>query len=357
MHATAFEVPRSSNHPFRGVALVRWCKIEWTGSVRAGSSRLERGRARVVGAARAQGRNDDTNGNAIANRSDLKWVRTPRSRGDRHGFRAGNYQTGDGSGVKRLGKGLSDVGRRRKTNQDAFIVDDELGLYVVADGMGGHKGGEVASQEAVDTIHDTVIRERAALDEVEPLLSENLWEPEVTPPVMFQALRSLESAVQAAAYMVFGLAQHDPDRQGMGTTISVLALRGRFALTAQVGDSRIYLSREGKAKQLTQDHTLINWQLKRGLITEEQARRSREKHIITRAVGSKEYVNVDTRFVQVQPGDSFLLCSDGLHAYVDETQIALFLKLKPEHAVQRFVGTANQRGGRDNITAVVVKLS
>jgi protein phosphatase len=259
--------------------------------------------------------------------------------------------------VKRLGTGLSDVGRRRRTNQDAFIADDELGLYVVADGMGGHKGGEVASQEAVDTIHDAVVRERAALDEVEPLPSENLWDPDTTPPVMFQALRSLESAVQAAGYMVYGLAQHEPEREGMGTTISVLALRGRFALTAQVGDSRIYLAREGKALQLTQDHTLINWQLKKGLITEEQARRSKEKHIITRAVGSKEYVDVDTHFLRVQPGDSFLLCSDGLYAYVDEAQIARFLKLKPENAVRRLVSIANRRGGHDNITAVVVKLS
>jgi protein phosphatase len=228
---------------------------------------------------------------------------------------------------------------------------------VVADGMGGHKGGEVASQEAVDTIHNMVVRERSALDEVEPLLSENLWEPEVTPPVMFQALRLLESAVQAAAYMVFGLAQNDPDREGMGTTISVLTLRGRFALTAQVGDSRIYLVREGNARQLTEDHTLINWQLKRGLITEEEARQSKQKHIITRAVGSQDYVAVDTRFVRVQPKDGFLLCSDGLHAYVDEPQIARFLKLKPGLAVRRFIGIANQRGGRDNITAVVVKLS
>jgi serine/threonine protein phosphatase PrpC len=259
--------------------------------------------------------------------------------------------------VKRISTGLSDVGRRRKTNEDAFLVDDELGLYVVADGMGGHSAGEVASQEAVDAIHDMVVRERVVLDEVEPLLSESLWEPEVTPPVMNRALRLLESAVQAAAYMVFGLAQTDPEREGMGTTISVLALRGRFALTAQVGDSRIYLARKGKARQLTEDHTLINWQLKRGLLTEEEARQSKKKHIITRAVGSRDYVNADTRFVQVQPKDSFLLCSDGLHAYVDEAQIARFLKLRPELAVQRFIGMANQRGGRDNITAVVVKLS
>jgi protein phosphatase len=166
----------------------------------------------------------------------------------------------------------------------------------------------------------------------------------------------MESAVQAATYMVFGLAQADPVQKGMGTTLSVLALRGPFAITAQVGDSRIYLVREGRAEQLTEDHTLISWQVKTGLLSKDEASRSRRKNVITRAVGSREYVQVDTRFISVREGDSFLLCSDGLHGYVDLEQVAEIMKEPPDDAAEKFIEVANQRGGRDNITAVVVDL-
>lgn len=257
----------------------------------------------------------------------------------------------------RRGFGCSDVGRRRAVNEDAFLVDDELGLYVVADGMGGHSAGEVASNEAIDTLYNTVMRERAALTAMDEL--PKVAEPPGAsrrPVEMRRALRVLESAVQHATYMVYGLAENDPERRGMGTTLSVLFLRGDFALTAQVGDSRVYRIRDGLAEQITEDHTLIAWQLKRGLITEEEARASQQKNVITRAVGSRDYVQVDTNCVAVESGDSFLLCSDGVHGYLDAAEIANVMKLGPKAATAKLIELANQRGGRDNITSVAVQL-
>jgi len=244
--------------------------------------------------------------------------------------------------------GLTDVGQRRKLNEDAFLVDDALALYVVADGMGGHAAGEVASSEAVDAVHSMVIRERAKL--------ERLSQGAINEEVVRQAHRVLEAAVQNATYQVFGIAQHEPEQQGMGTTVSALALAGPYGITAQVGDSRIYLVRQGQARPLTEDHTLVAWQLKQGIITPEEALLSPHKNVITRAVGSREYVHVDTRFVDVQPNDAFMLCSDGLHGYVPDHEIPGIVALGPRLSVERFIQLANDRGGRDNITCVVVQL-
>jgi protein phosphatase len=171
-----------------------------------------------------------------------------------------------------------------------------------------------------------------------------------------QAIRVVESAVQAATYMVFGLAQHAPEQQGMGTTVSVLAMCGDYGITAQVGDSRIYLIRGRKAQSLTEDHTLVAWQLKQGIITEAEAARSPHRNVITRAVGSREYVQVDTGFFEVQSSDAFLLCSDGLHGYLQTQEIPDVIGMGPKGAAQRFIHIANSRGGRDNITAVVVNV-
>ena len=244
--------------------------------------------------------------------------------------------------------GLTDVGQRRKLNEDAFLVDDALALYVVADGMGGHAAGEVASSEAVDAVHSMVIRERAKL--------ERLSQGAINEEVVRQAHRVLEAAVQNATYQVFGIAQHEPEQQGMGTTVSALALAGPYGITAQVGDSRIYLIRQGQARPLTEDHTLVAWQLKQGIITPEEALLSPHKNVITRAVGSREYVQVDTRFVDLQPNDALMLCSDGLHGYVPDHEMPGIVALGPRLAVERFIQLANDRGGRDNITCVVVQL-
>jgi protein phosphatase len=175
---------------------------------------------------------------------------------------------------------------------------------------------------------------------------------EETSPI---AVRMVEGAVQAATYLVFGMAEFDSDKAGMGTTLSALVSFGEHAVFAQVGDSRIYQVRDGKVFQLTEDHTLINWQIKQGLITEAEARTSRHKNVITRAVGSKEYVQVDTGVVEMLPGDRYLLCSDGLHGYLQPEQIPEFTAQGGQAAVERLIAFANEQGGRDNITAVLVE--
>jgi protein phosphatase len=249
--------------------------------------------------------------------------------------------------------GLTDVGRRRQSNEDSYLVDSELGLFVVADGMGGHNAGEVASGEAVDALHAMVKREEAGLRALEELAGADA---KAASFALHKTLRVVESAVQAATYMVFGLGQANPDQRGMGTTLSVLLVRGGYAITAQVGDSRIYMVRDKQVEQLTEDHTLVAWQLKKGIITEEQARVSRQKNVITRAVGSREYVQVDTRSFPVFEGDRFLLCSDGLHGYLEPFEIGSLMDGSIDVVVERAIGLANQRGGRDNITAIAVEL-
>jgi len=265
-------------------------------------------------------------------------------------------RTVEDEAVNRISFGHTDIGRRRLSNEDAFLVDNDLGLYVVADGMGGHNAGEVASGEAVDALHSMVRQQEDALVALEALPRSQV-EGDATSVSLRQLKRLVESAVQAATYMVFGLGQANPERKGMGTTLSVLLLRGDYAVTAQVGDSRIYLMRDGSAEQVTEDHTLVAWQLKRGLITAEEARNSKQKNVITRAVGSREYVEVDTRLLLAQTGDRFLLCSDGLHSYLTDAEIAALRAGSPQDAVRRGIEIANQRGGRDNITAIVVELA
>jgi serine/threonine protein phosphatase PrpC len=229
----------------------------------------------------------------------------------------------------------TDVGRRRKNNEDAFLVDDVLGLWVVADGMGGQAAGEVASQQAVETVHEMVISG----------LRRNAGKG---------AERVLESAIQAATYMVFGLAEMDRTKVGMGTTVSAALVQPEQLLLAQVGDSRIYRVRNGEAIQLTEDHTLINWQIQNGIITAEEAKTSKQKNVITRAVGNRDYVQVDILSCDVRPGDTFVLCSDGLYAYVLTEELPDLVAPGGHDAVSALIRLANDRGGKDNITAVVV---
>jgi protein phosphatase len=264
----------------------------------------------------------------------------------------GPSRPGGGDGVaeaplRRTGHGLTDLGRKRRSNEDAFFMDDELGLYIVADGMGGHAAGEVASREAVDTLYGMVKRGLGKLRElVDPVSEEDAQ----------AACRLMESAVQAATYFVFSIAEIDREKSGMGTTISALLVLGDYAITAQVGDSRIYLVRDAVVEQLTEDHTLIAWQLKQGLITPQEAERSPHKNVITRAVGNREYVQVDTKRVPLAPGVRFLLCSDGLHGYLQDSDIPGVVRMGGQSSVQKFIDLANERGGKDNITAVLVEV-
>jgi protein phosphatase len=249
--------------------------------------------------------------------------------------------------LRRRSFAQTDIGKKRKHNEDAFRCSDELGLYVVADGVGGHAKGEVASVEAVEQIHNFVAQGREAV------AAATLADPASQRPVK----RLLESAVQSACYMVFGMAEVEPSHQGMSTTISALLVLKDYAVTAQVGDSRIYRIRDGAGAQLTEDHTLVNHKLKQGLITREEARTMKGKNVITRAVGHREYVEVDVREVDVGAGDRFLLCSDGLHGYLDDGELERVLEsAPPDQAPAAFVKLANDRGGKDNITVVLVFL-
>ena len=234
-------------------------------------------------------------------------------------------------------------------DEDAFVIDNELGLYVVADGMGGHAAGEVASQEACDTVLGMVRRGFAA---VEAFKGQG-----PTDETARGVQRLLESAIQAATYMVFAISEIDPDQKGMGTTLSALLVMDDHAVIAQVGDSRVYILRHGQVYQLTEDHTLVAWQVRQGIISEEEAELSPHKNVITRAVGSRDYVQVDTQVFEIGPGDRFLLCSDGLHGYLRPEEIAGVLEPGPDAAVKSLIEIANERGGRDNITAVVVDIT
>lgn len=244
--------------------------------------------------------------------------------------------------------GKSDIGRVRKTNQDAFLCDDDIGLYVVADGMGGHAAGEIAAQESVQAIHDMIVRGR---DVVRDFLS-----APATRESTRTICRLLESAVQSATYMVYGLAEQKPGCEGMGTTVSAILLSGAYGITAQVGDTRIYCIRGDDVIQLTEDHTLVNWQIREGMLTPEEGARSPHRNVITRAVGNHDYVQVDTQVVSVRPGDKFLICSDGLHGYVKRGEIGAILAGELPAACDTLLNLANQRGGRDNITAVAIEV-
>ena len=240
--------------------------------------------------------------------------------------------------------GRTDTGRTRSHNEDAFRADGGLGLYIVCDGVGGRARGEIASEETSDLIWDWVKRELPRLREM--------------PRGEHRQNRELSisrSAIQNACYLVHRMGELDPDRRGMSTTASVLLLDGDIGIVGQVGDSRVYRARDGEITQLTEDHTLVALQLKSGLITAEQAKTSRMKNLITRAIGQKDYVDVDVRGFNVTAEDRFLLCSDGLHEYLDSTQtLADLFSLDVYDGARQAIVLANEGGGKDNITALFI---
>jgi protein phosphatase len=250
--------------------------------------------------------------------------------------------------MRTVSVGQTDVGRRRPHNEDSYLRDDELGLYIVADGVGGNAKGEVASAESVDLVHSWVRRWRATLEA--HTLSPNEDNTNIV-------RRLLESAVQSACYMVFGMGQLDPRQKGMSSTLSSLLISGGIGFIAQVGDSRVYLARKGRVVQLTEDHTLVNFRLKLGLITPEEAASAPGKNVITRAVGHQDYVEVDTLDIKTELGDRFLLCSDGLHGYLQDGELEHLLEGEREEVAAALVDLANDRGGRDNITVVVCDIA
>jgi len=221
----------------------------------------------------------------------------------------------------------TDVGRGRPENEDSHLVDPEDGLCAVADGMGGHRAGEVASATAIDAL-------KAA----------------------YVGGQRLDQAVGAANAAVFAKAAEDAALRGMGTTLTAIALQDSTALLGHVGDSRAYLMRGGAVTRVTEDHSLVEQLVREGRLTPEEAQHHPQRAIITRALGVDADVQVDTYRIDLQPGDRLMICSDGLTNMLSDDTIAQTLRrhADPQQAADTLVDMANQAGGDDNITVVLV---
>jgi serine/threonine protein phosphatase PrpC len=250
----------------------------------------------------------------------------------------------------------TDVGRQRQHNEDNFLIDKKLRLFVVADGMGGHAAGEVASSMAVHEIRNAVFKNRDLIERYGAAAGGS---------DSIEILQMLEHAIQSACSTVYNQAQADPSQRGMGTTATVLLVAGSpdhlRGFVAHVGDSRCYLVRQQQCHVLTEDHSLVNELLRRGKLTREQIQQApyqQYKNAVTRAVGVYGSVDADTLDFDLLPGDALLLCSDGLHAYFENSALPRLLTDGDLQQVpQALVEMANQGGGHDNITAVVVRVS
>ena len=242
--------------------------------------------------------------------------------------------------------GATHVGKVRSTNEDYLGGFDDLALYVVADGMGGHAAGEVASQMAVEIICHTF--QTALADRTEP--SGGATDPR----------HRLVRAIELANERIFSAGRDDPALSGMGTTVAALWIDGSTGYVGHVGDSRIYHLRRGVLEQLTSDHSLINDYILRGIMTPEEAVSHPMKHVLIRALGTGPSVTVDLRAVELEPGDLFLLCSDGLSNMVPPSEILSALQAPGVDVSLRgqgLIDAANRHGGIDNITAVLVEAS
>jgi serine/threonine protein phosphatase PrpC/CRP-like cAMP-binding protein len=246
---------------------------------------------------------------------------------------------------------LTDVGRQRDHNEDNFLVDKKLGLFVVCDGMGGHAAGEVASALAVRTLHEELKREA---DLIRDYLEGKSGGAKVSKR---DITNMLEFAVNRASSRVHAEAVKDEKKRGMGTTLAALLLIGSEAFIVWVGDSRVYHLRGAQITQVTEDHNVYNELVKRKKMTRDQADKVSQKNAITRAVGVYEHVEPEALVVDVVGGDRFLLCSDGLSGYFEDDLERLGNQLRTpdaEQAARRLIERANEQGGKDNITAVIV---
>jgi len=242
--------------------------------------------------------------------------------------------------------GQTDVGKKRTHNEDYVLVREEPHLFIVCDGMGGHAGGEVASELAARTVLDAVMAQR-------DLFTRATDRPEDRERIA----AVVRKAVEDASHTVFARATSEHGKAGMGTTLTMLLVVGARGVMAHVGDSRLFMVRDGKLHQLSEDHSYVAEMVKRGMLTPERAKDGPYSNVITRAVGIQASVQVDLLPFDVLAGDTYLLCSDGLHRYFeDESELVRLLSNdNVETLPAQLIALANERGGKDNITAVVVR--
>jgi PPM family protein phosphatase len=243
--------------------------------------------------------------------------------------------------------GITDVGRQRQHNEDAYLVDDEIHLYLVADGMGGHAAGEVASRLAVETISEFIVH---------TVEDDGTWPHEYNEQFSRNTNRLLSAMIIANTRLIEAMKQ-DARLRGMGTTVVACLLDENRASIAHVGDSRAYLIRQEGLSRITSDHSWVFEQVRAGMLTEAEAEKHPLRNVITRALGGGNSVVPEAAEIDLEEGDLLLLCSDGLTGMVSEEDI---LRIVTEHesldeACRTLVDRANEQGGNDNITAVLVR--
>ena len=239
--------------------------------------------------------------------------------------------------------GITDVGLKRLDNQDNYLINEELNLFVVADGMGGHAGGEYASAIAVNTVEEIVTSLEGDADKGDDPVEANR--------------HKISHAIRLSGRRIFEKAKEQPEYHGMGTTAVVLMIEEGNAYFAHVGDSRIYMLRDHRIEQVTEDHSLIAEKVRHGLITPEEAKNHRMRNVITRSLGYQEDVEVDLTVRGIQKGDQFLLCSDGLSGHVEDDEMEEhLLNYRPQEASRKLVELACERGGEDNITVIITRI-
>lgn len=258
----------------------------------------------------------------------------------------------EGDVVQIVSGGVSDVGRVRTNNEDSYRIVTPLNLFILSDGMGGEAHGEVASSMATETIAKYCSESGESKEDsgvtAQGMAQEN-WSANT---------KRLQSAVWQANLNIYRSAQEHPEQHGMGATVTAAWVNGNKLSLAHVGDSRAYLLRTGSLQQLTNDHSLVAEQVRRGILTPQQAEESDMQSVLLRALGAHPEVDVDVDEIDLMPRDLLLLCSDGLTRLVTEPEIAgcLQAETNPESAAQRLVDLANERGGLDNITVIVARV-
>ncbi|MSP70907.1 MAG: Stp1/IreP family PP2C-type Ser/Thr phosphatase [Myxococcales bacterium] len=243
---------------------------------------------------------------------------------------------------KVIGHGATDVGMRREVNEDSFLIVPQNHLWVVADGMGGHAGGQFASTITVETVGSAVVR--------------RLFQAEKAAGTTGRVniAQIVDESVKEACARVFDTAREQPHLNGMGSTVTAMLVYDGVAWFGHVGDSRAYLIRDGRIRQVTEDHSLVQEQVAAGLITPEQAKISVMRNIITRSIGFERDVRVDVGAVPLMRGDQFVLCSDGLTGHVEDHEILSIVSGNDRRkAPQMLIRLANERGGEDNSTVVL----